>query len=157
MQFQAVRMIRHGCKCLKRDAMVRILLALTKLVFVGVTAFGAAAVWYRSVSQPQIDGRLQLQGLKAAVDIVRDAEEIPHIYAQSAEDAYFALGFVHAQDRLRKHDMNRRIAAGRLAEVLGPNAVGAHRILRTMGEYRNAQAIVEHLAPESRAAHDAYA
>ena len=137
--------------------MVRILKALAWLVFVVVTAIGAAAVWYRSVSQPQIDGRLQLQGLKAAVDIVRDAEDIPHIYAQSAEDAYFALGFVHAQDRLWQLDMNRRIAAGRLAEVLGPNAVGADRFLRTLGVYRNAQAIVEHLAPESRAALDAYA
>src|SRR3569623_888754 len=147
MQFQAVRMIRHGCKCLKRDAMVRILKALAWLVFVVVTASGAAAVWYRSVSQPQIDGRLQLQGLKAAVDIVRDAEDIPHIYAQSAEDAYFALGFVHAQVRLWQLDWIRRFAAGRLSEVRAQIAVGADRFLRTLGVDRNAQAIVEHLAP----------
>lgn len=137
--------------------MVRTLKALAWVAIVFAVASGAAAVWYRSASQPQMDGRLQLQGLKAAVEIVRDAEAIPHIYARSAEDAYFALGFVHAQDRLWQLDMNRRIAAGRLAEVLGPKALGTDRFMRTLGVYRNAQAIVRHLAPEARAALDAYA
>jgi penicillin amidase len=117
----------------------------------------AALAWYRSASQPQIDGKASLADLRASIDIVRDAEGIPHIYAQSADDAYFALGFVHAQDRLWQLELNRRIAAGRMAEILGPNAVDTDRFLRSLGVRRNAEAILANLAPDTRAALDAYA
>jgi penicillin G amidase len=132
-------------------------------VFIGVLLLAVMAVsvcalfWYRSASQPQIDGVLKLQGLRANIDIVRDAEGVPHIYAKSADDGYFALGFVHAQDRLWQMEMNRRISAGRLSEVLGPGAVDTDRFLRTLGVHRNAEKILTHLAPDARAALDAYA
>jgi len=137
--------------------MRRLLKASAWLLIAALLAFAAALIWFRVASQPAIDGRLQLRGLQSSVDIVRDAEDIPHIYAQTAEDAYFALGFVHAQDRLWQLEMNRRIAAGRLAEVLGPKALNTDRFLRTLGVYRNAQAILQNLAPESKKALDAYA
>ncbi len=113
--------------------------------------------WYRSASQPQLSGTLQLAGLAAQVDIVRDSEGIPHIYAKSNEDAYFALGFVHAQDRLWQMEMNRRIAAGRVAEILGPSALDTDRFLRTLGVRRNAEAILGNLSSQTRAGLDAYA
>ncbi|RJG00897.1 penicillin acylase family protein [Noviherbaspirillum sedimenti] len=116
-----------------------------------------ALFWYRSASQPQIDGILQAPGLSAAVDIVRDAAGVPHIYAQSAGDAYFALGFVHAQDRLWQLEMNRRIPAGRMAEILGPNALPNDRFLRTLGVRRNAEQILARLAPETRTVLQSYA
>ncbi|MES2536672.1 MAG: penicillin acylase family protein [Pseudomonadota bacterium] len=115
------------------------------------------AGWYRSASQPQIDGSIRLGGLQASTDIVRDAEGIPHIYARSANDAYFSLGYVHAQDRLWQMEINRRVAAGRLAEILGPNAVGSDRFLRTLGVRRNAEAILANLPAATRAVLDAYA
>jgi penicillin amidase len=127
------------------------------VLLAAVLALMVALLWYRSASQPQINGTLKLNGLRAAVDIVRDAEGIPHIYAQSAEDAHFALGFVHAQDRLWQMELNRRIPAGRMAEILGPDALDTDRFLRTLGVRRNAEAILARLAPESRTALDAYA
>lgn len=116
-----------------------------------------ALLWYRHASLPRIDGKLQLAGLQGEVDIVRDAEGIPHIYAQSPQDAWFALGFVHAQDRLWQLETNRRIAAGRMAEILGPGAVGTDRFLRTLGVRRNAEAILSNLSADTRAVLDAYA
>ncbi len=116
-----------------------------------------AMLWYRSASQPQIDGSMRLEGIQATVEIVRDAEGIPHIYAKSAEDAYFALGFVHAQDRLWQLELNRRIPAGTMAEILGPNVLDADRFLRTLGVRRNAEKILANLSPDTRAALDAYA
>jgi penicillin G amidase len=119
-----------------------------------------AALLYRNASQPQIDGKLVLAGLagiSAPIDIVRDAEGIPHIYAKSSHDAYFALGFVHAQDRLWQMEMNRRIPAGRMAEILGPNAVDTDRFLRTLGVRRNAEKILANLSADVRSALDAYA
>src|SRR5690606_23469450 len=112
---------------------------------------------YGRASQPQLDGQLALSGLSAPVDIVRDREGIPHIYAQSEADAWYALGFVHAQDRLWQMEMNRRLPAGRLAEILGPGAAGADRFMRTLGVRRNAQAIFDNMAPDSQDALKAYA
>lgn len=126
-------------------------------LLVVLLVLGGGLLWYRSASQPQIDGRLQMAGLSAAVDIVRDAEGVPHIYASTDADAYFALGFVHAQDRLWQLEMNRRIAAGRMAEILGSNALGTDRFLRTLGIRRNAERILANLSPEARAVLDAYA
>lgn len=115
-----------------------------------------ALLWYRSASQPQIKGRLKLAGPAAAIDIIRDAEGIPHIYAQSAADAYFALGFAHAQDRLWQMEMNRRIAAGCVAEILGSSALPTDRFLRTLGIRRNAEKILANLSPEARMALETY-
>ncbi|MDB5761760.1 MAG: penicillin acylase family protein [Herminiimonas sp.] len=137
--------------------MTRILKMASWAVLAVVLSLAVALIWYRSASQPQIDGRLQLAGPRAPIDIVRDAEGIPHIYAQSARDAYFALGFVHAQDRLWQLELNRRIAAGRMAEILGPDAVNADRFLRSLGVHRNAEAILANLSPETRDALESYA
>lgn len=128
-------------------------------VAVGALILAAAgtALWYRSASQPQVDGKITLAGIGASVDIVRDREGIPHIYAKSTDDAYFALGFVHAQDRLWQLELNRRIPAGALSEILGPSALDTDRFLRTLGVRRNAEKILANLAPETRAALDAYA
>ncbi|WP_151634834.1 penicillin acylase family protein [Noviherbaspirillum aerium] len=127
------------------------------LIAILAVAALAAGLWYRSASQPAIDGTIRLGGLQGDVDIVRDAEGVPHIYAKSEQDTYFALGFVHAQDRLWQMEMNRRIAAGRMAEILGPNAVDADRFLRTLGIRRNAERILANLSAETRAGLEAYA
>jgi penicillin amidase len=135
----------------------KILKKLAWLSVILLVALSVACCWYWRASLPKIDGTIQLQGLTAGVDVVRDAEGIPHIYAKTSADAYFALGFVHAQDRLWQMEMNRRIASGRLAEILGPNAIDTDRFLRTLGVARNAQGILANLSPEARAMLDAYA
>ena len=117
--------------------MTKILRKVAILIALLLAMAATALIWYRSASLPQVSGKLRLTGLHGPVDILRDAEGIPHIYAQSADDAYFALGFAHAQDRLWQLEMNRRIPAGRMAEILGPSAVGTDRFLRTLGVRRN--------------------
>ncbi len=128
----------------------RLLLALLLLV-------AAAGMWYWRASLPRVDGSLKLAGLQAPVEIVRDRDGVPHIFAKNSDDALYALGFVHAQDRLWQMEMNRRIAAGRLAEVLGPGALDTDRFLRTLGVAHNAEGIWDHLAPDARQALEAYA
>jgi len=71
-----------------------------------------------------------LPGLKQPVEILRDRWGIPHIYAQTAEDVFFAQGYMAARDRLFQIDLWRRIGTGKLAEVLGPQAVARDRIAR---------------------------
>ena len=83
----------------------------------------------------RIDGTVAVGGLKAPVEVVRDRWGVPHIYAQSTEDLYFAQGYVMAQDRLWQMEMWRRSADGRLAEVLGAAAVPRDRYARLL-KYR---------------------
>lgn len=61
----------------------------------------------------------KLQAVQSPVYILRDNYGVPHIYAQNELDLYYAWGYVHAQDRLFQMDIFRRVAEGRLSEVLG--------------------------------------
>jgi penicillin amidase len=83
----------------------------------------------------QIDGTINLPALKGPVDVVRDRWGVPHIYASNADDLFVAQGFVAAQDRLWQMEMWRRQREGRLAEILGPQAVERDRIARLL-KYR---------------------
>jgi len=117
----------------------------------------AAGYGYLRQSLPQTSGRLTLQGLAGEVEVLRDAHGVPHIYAGSMEDANFALGFVHAQDRLWQMEMSRRVGAGRLAEALGPPALETDRFIRTLGVRRAAEAGMRNYDAETRRVLDAYA
>ncbi|RDK02241.1 penicillin acylase family protein [Paraburkholderia lacunae] len=115
---------------------------------------------YGYASLPKLDGAIAVSGsngLASEVEIARDAHGIPHILAGNDGDAYFALGFVHAQDRLWQLDMDRRIASGTLAEVLGERALPIDKFMRTLGVMRNAERIYRNLSPDGRFVLDRYA
>jgi penicillin amidase len=128
----------------------------TILLAIGLGAGGVGYFWLKS-SLPLTHGRIVLAGLDAEVSIARDAHGIPTITAGSERDAAFALGFVHAQDRLYAMDLMRRYGAGRLAEWYGAPAVPIDRFTRTLGLYRAASAQYALLSPALRAVFDAYA
>ncbi len=67
------------------------------------------------------------------VEIVRDRYGVPHIYAESAGDLFFAQRYVHAQDRLWQIEFSRRIGAGPLSERFGDTVLETDIFLRTMG------------------------
>lgn len=125
------------------------------LLLVAATAAGIYLIARRSL--PQVGGEITVTGIEQPVEVLRDTHGIPHIFAQSEADAHFALGFVHAQDRLWQMEMNRRIAAGRLAEVVGPAALDTDRFLRTLGIREVAEANVRALDADSRRLLAAYA
>jgi penicillin amidase len=136
--------------------MRKTLFAVAGLLGAILLVAGATLVWLFT-SLPNINTTYSVAGLTASVDIVRDTHGIPHIYAQSARDGYFALGFVHAQDRLWQMEMMRRHASGRLAEVLGPRALASDRLMRVLGLARLAEAQYDALETPLREALQAYA
>ena len=81
-------------------------------------------------SLAKIDGQLTVRGLQKPVEVIRDKWGIPHIYAQSVDDLFFAQGYVMAQDRLWQMEWWRRQREGRLAEILGPRAFERDRQAR---------------------------
>ena len=106
---------------------------------------------------PELDGTLTVPGLAAPVTVQRDAQGVPHIRAATAPDAWFALGFVHAQDRLFQMDLTRRRAPGRAAEWLGAAAVEQDALSRRLGVEAACRRDYEAAAPETRAMLDGYA
>lgn len=126
------------------------------LAVVLAAAAAAVALFLRS-SLPVTGGTLILKGLDAPVEVTRDAHGIPTIRASDEHDADFALGFVHAQDRLFQMDMMRRYGAGTLSAVFGARTLQIDRTMRTLGLYRTAEAQLGELSPPVRAALQAYA
>ena len=107
--------------------------------------------WLRPPPPPQTDGLLRVDGLDAPVDIFRDSAAVPHIYAASADDALFGLGFVHAQDRYWQMEFYRRVGRGRMAEVAGPQGLPADRLMRHVGIARSADAAWDASSPDLQA------
>jgi penicillin amidase len=83
-------------------------------------------------SLSQISGDLVVPGLTASVEVIRDKWGVPHIYARNLDDLFMAQGYVMAQDRLWQMEMWRRQAEGRMAEILGPQAVARDRVARML-------------------------
>ena len=110
------------------------------LILALVVIAGLAGYVYLVRSLPVVDGEILVAGLTAPVDIIRDRDAIPHIIAATRRDAFFGLGYAHAQDRLWQMEFQRRVGHGRLSEIFGPSTIAQDRFLRTVGFGRAAAA-----------------
>ncbi len=128
-------------------------IALALLLVAGL-AVGAVVV---RRPLPQTGGTLDLPGLDAEVEVLRDDAGVPQIYADSVADLMRAQGYVHAQERFFEMDVRRHATAGRLAELFGEDAVESDVLVRTMGWRRVAEQELALLEPETRDALQAYA
>lgn len=108
-------------------------------------------------SLPKTEGAVKIDGLNGQVEVVRDEAGVPHIFAATDHDAFFAMGYVHAQDRLWQMEFQRRVGAGRLSEVLGDATLSTDKFLRTVGFYRSAKTAFDALDTQTQADLQAYA
>ncbi len=106
---------------------------------------------------PDLAGTVRLPGLNAPVDVYRDEYGIPHVKASGESDAFYAQGFVTAQDRLWQMEYDRRRGLGRWAEAAGPSGVEQDRLMRRCLLERSARADYEAAGAETRTMLDAYA
>jgi penicillin amidase len=91
-------------------------------------------------SIPDYNLNINDKSLKYPVEIIRDAYAIPHIYGESDEDIFFALGFAHAQDRLWQMIILRRTAHGELAEIFGEKSLQSDILHRTLNIQESSKA-----------------
>ena len=126
--------------------------ALVALALLG----GAALAVYALRSFPRLDGRLAAAGLEQPVAVRRDAADVTHIDARTPFDAWFALGYVHAQERTWQLEFNRRLMHGELSELLGPATLDTDRLMRTLDIMGAARRQYAGLPPHARAALQAY-
>ncbi|MBV7333558.1 penicillin acylase family protein [Chloroflexi bacterium TSY] len=136
--------------------MRRTFLIFFSIVIVILILVGGGWLYLRS-SLPQTSGSISIDGLDGTVDIIRDEDGVPHIFATTDHDAFFALGYVHAQDRMWQMEFQRRVGAGRLSEILGEQTLKIDQFLRTVGVYRAAQAAWPALNAQAQDTLDAYA
>jgi penicillin G amidase len=126
------------------------------IVVILVVIVVGAGYFYLRQSLPQMEGSIKVTGLSAAVEIIRDIDAVPHIYAQNKLDAYWGLGYLHAQDRLWQMGLQRRVLQGRLAQLFGPSLISQDHFLRALGVYRAAQSAWESLPSEPKQIINAY-
>lgn len=98
------------------------------------------------------DGELayDIASISRDVSITRDANGLVKIQAQTDNDAYFALGFAHAQDRMWQLELQRRITSGRLSEVFGADSLSSDIWFRTLGLHQSAEKAWHVLSPQAK-------
>ncbi|MEN8249607.1 MAG: penicillin acylase family protein [Bacteroidota bacterium] len=103
------------------------------IILVVILSLSVFGYWYLTSTKPIYEGELKVQGLQNPVTVKYDQYGIPHIYASNEPDAYFALGYLQAQERLFQMEMVSRVATGTLSEILGPDFVEVDKLFRTLG------------------------
>ena len=116
----------------------------------------AAVYWYAWRPLAQTSGEIAAP-VSAQATVARDALGVPHITAATWEDAIFLQGFVTAQDRMWQMDALRRLAAGELAEVVGPQALASDQEARRLRIAHLAEDAEQSMPVADRAVLAAYA
>ncbi|TFG94760.1 MAG: penicillin acylase family protein, partial [Myxococcales bacterium] len=113
--------------------------------------------WAARRAFPTEAGSIAVPGLSTAVSIFRDEHGIAHAEARTRGDALFALGFIHAQDRLAQMVWLMRLARGRTAEVIGETGLPADRLARALNLAGAAETDLSRLSSGARIALESYA
>lgn len=101
-------------------------------------------------------GSLSVESIRSTVSIYSNDYGVPFIYAENEDDMYFAMGYMHARDRLWQMDLYRRVAEGRLSEILGKDMVEYDVLFRTLGIDKSSSGIYHTLSPETKQILSAY-
>ncbi len=123
---------------------------------VAVLLVGTGAAVYVQRSFAVVDGKLSVAGLRDVVRVQRDGADVTHIRAQTPQDVWFAMGFVHAQERTWQLEFNRRVMRGAAVGSAGPGHAGDRQTHAHAGHLRTAQRQWEGLPPYAREALQAY-
>jgi len=98
---------------------------------------------------PEYTGIKAMDHLNDKVDVYFDTYGIPHIYANTEEDALRALGYVHAQDRLWQMELLRRIGKGGLSEIFGEDMLKTDKFFLSLGIDDASQQTVDKISKSS--------
>tara|TARA_R110002126_G_scaffold152203_4_gene299306 strand:+ start:4474 stop:6867 length:2394 start_codon:yes stop_codon:yes gene_type:complete len=121
---------------------LKILVLLFVLLIIGYFA-------YSKFNAPTYSGELEIDNLSDEVTVYFDENGVPHINAQNQKDAYVALGYLHAQDRLWQMELIRRIASGRLSEIFGKDLLKTDVFFAGLGIEEAAEKTIQNLDTSS--------
>ncbi len=112
--------------------------------------------FFATRSLPDYNKNYEFHGLNGPVEVVRNTNNVPHIFAQNVEDVYFGLGFSHAQDRIWQMTMLRRTAQGRLSEIFGEETYEIDDFMRRLDLVNLSRASLDFQTEEVKDALQAY-
>ncbi len=124
-----------------------LIVLLSTLLIAAIGVYG-----YLRSTLPDYSGTKSVPQLGNRVEIIRDSFGMAHIFAQNDQDAYFAMGFSQAQDRLFQMDLARRAGHGRLSEILGKSLIKVDKVFRILNSSLPAEEWYDLMTPESREA-----
>ena len=142
---------RTGSKAARGSAIFLAFLVIILGIVVGL------GWWWIHQSIPRLDGRVPLIGLRGAVDVRFDLFAVPHVFAGSEPDAWRAVGYLQARDRLWQMELYRRAASGRLSELLGGATVAIDQRFLTLGLRLAAEREWARTPPDVRTAFESFA
>jgi penicillin amidase len=132
-----------------------LVITLSSIVFLVIAAVVAFLIFFW-LPQPSYSGTLNIDGLKAPVEIRTDDYGIPHIFAQNEDDLFFAQGYITARERMFQMDLTRLAGRGELSTLLGEDMIKTDIYFKTLGFYRAAESEYPNLSPRSKSIVDAY-
>ena len=135
---------------------LKIVFGITFTLAIIVIAAGVFVYHLVTKSFPETTGSYEVRVVGQPVSIYRDEFGVPHILAENEEDAYTAIGFMHAQDRLWQMELTRRIGQGRLSELFGTGTLEFDTMVRTIGFQQIAEGMTKNLHPDERLILKAY-
>ncbi|WP_271406938.1 penicillin acylase family protein [Tenacibaculum soleae] len=130
---------------------MKLLKKILKITFIIVALLIISGWIFIKTLHPTYNGELQLANISDKVTVQYDEVGVPHIKAKNQHDAYTALGYVHAQDRLWQMELIRRISAGRLAEVFGKDLVRTDKFFSGLGIEEAAEKTIQNLDKNTEA------
>ncbi|WP_339784636.1 MAG: penicillin acylase family protein [Imperialibacter sp.] len=122
---------------------------LLKGILVLIILLVISLYFYLQHIKPKYKGDLTLSPLENKVEVWFDSYGIPHIYAENKSDLYLAMGYLHAQERLFQMELVRRIAPGRLSEILGKDLLPTDKFFRTLGIHLSSQEAAKKLRAQT--------
>ncbi len=115
---------------------LKITIGTAAALLILVTIFALFSFFVLRQALPEYSGEISVRGINNNVTIYRDSLAVPYIQARNESDAYFALGYLHAQERMFQMDLLRRAGTGTLSEVFGSRTAAFDKMFKTLGIYR---------------------
>jgi penicillin G amidase len=133
-----------------------VVLGAVAVVVLLAAAIAVGGLLYLRRVKPDYEALIGGAAVQAPVEVWHDSAGVPHLWAKSDADLYFAQGYMHAQERLWQLELFRRVAEGRLSEVFGESMIDTDKFLRTIGLWRAAGVNEKRLEPEMRVLLNSY-
>ncbi|MBK6773382.1 MAG: penicillin acylase family protein [Ignavibacteria bacterium] len=129
------------------------------ILFLLIVIFITAGVLFNNLTKKSFydeSGVVKVKGVSDKINIYKSELGVSHVFAENENDMYFTLGYLHAQDRLWQMDIARRVAEGRLSEVLGKDALDYDILFRTIGINKASVNLLQKLSLKSKSLLSSY-
>src|SRR3989339_2111589 len=137
------------CQPTQGDAMKKSVVILSIAIVILLSAYLSFQIFFR-MAVPDYTGNIEINGLQSTVEVRSDHYGVPHIFANSDADLFFAQGYIIARERLFQMEITRLAGRGELSSLFGEKTIDKDKLLKTIGIHRLAKKGYEALSPEAR-------